>query len=171
MGWAKFCHPEGIKFCKVLSPFSQAFVQNRFLWRCHSLIFIPNCLAHFHVVGTWQHFPPQIKCRYFICSKELNFSVILVSKQAHLLFWIWKQQIFCRPLLNWQQKSNYTIFLAPVCAKMLREIEPILALLYFSLVFIWVTFLKTYFGDNKHAKKYHFQISFQNYYQQHHHLE
>ena len=31
--------------------------------------------------------------------------------------------------------------------------------------------VKTYFGDNKHAKKYHFQISFQNYYQQHHHLE
>ena len=30
-----------------LAPFSWAFVQNRFLPRWHSLIFTPNCLAHF----------------------------------------------------------------------------------------------------------------------------
>ena len=39
-----------IRFCKSLSPFfSRAWVQNRFLPRQHSLIFIPNCLAHFYV--------------------------------------------------------------------------------------------------------------------------
>ena len=31
--------------------------------------FLSHCLAHFVVVGTWQYFPPQIKCVSFAVRK------------------------------------------------------------------------------------------------------
>ena len=69
-GFCVWDHPDLIRFCKSLDPFSRAFVQNRFLPRRNSLIFIPNCMAHFYVVGTRQHFPPQIKCISFAVRKN-----------------------------------------------------------------------------------------------------
>ena len=57
----------GLKFFTLIvldsayhwAPFP-SFCANQFLPRWHSLIFCPNCLAHFYIIGTRQHFPPRV---------------------------------------------------------------------------------------------------------------
>ena len=66
---SKIFHPDRIGFCKSLSPFSRAFVQNRFLPRWHSLIFYSKLLGAFLCRRYSAAFSPTNKM-YFICSKE-----------------------------------------------------------------------------------------------------
>ena len=86
---AKFFHSDRIRFCKSLNPFSRAFVQNRFLSRRHTLIFILNCMAHFYVFGTRQDFPPQIKCISFAVTKnEIICKIILAYRINQPSRWV-----------------------------------------------------------------------------------
>ena len=91
MGWAKFFSLDLIRFCKSLSPFSRPLVQNRFLSRRPSLIFILNCLAHIYIWGTSStYFPPQIKCISFAVRNkfvfQLYFTYTVVAGDVDAIF-------------------------------------------------------------------------------------
>ena len=85
---SKIFHPDRIGFCKSLSPFSRAFVQNRFLPRWHSLIFYSKLLGAFLCRRYSAAFSPTNKM-YFICSKEKKIHTVC----RYLILWIVKIHI------------------------------------------------------------------------------